>query len=226
MSYSDPNPKRRGAEVGRVLPAAALTATTLPGGEQEESVDHRCIVLIDTMKDFYPPAAWQQGIAFDRLIVLRATGEKDGFWAMEQSLRCSAVAAVIAPLTHLEERLSRRLQLAAESSGCMGLILRPMRRRARSFAAVQMLVESVGREERSRSACASWSGGGWRGAVRTHSSSLFPQDLTDGCCLNCITLLKVREGMPAGPLWVDLHHETGAWPLHPIPVDRSAAKFA
>jgi len=100
------------------------------------------IVLIDTHGDFYPPAAEAFGISLDRLIVLRVRRAKDALWAAEQSLRSPAVGAVIAPLNDLDERDSRRLQLAAERSGCLGLILRPAHRRAKSFAAVQMLVES------------------------------------------------------------------------------------
>jgi len=158
--------------------------------------DHRSIVLIDALGDFYPPAARQHGIEFDRLIVLRPGNERDAFWAVDQSLRCPAVAVVIAPLTGLHDRLSRRLQLAAESSGCMGLILRSVRRRTKSFAAVQMLLESV-----------------------DHRAAEKP------AARPCrITLLSVREGMPTEPLLVDLHHETGTSTLSPLPVDRSAAK--
>ncbi len=158
--------------------------------------DHRSIVLIDALGDFYPPAARQHGIEFDRLIVLRPGNERDAFWAVDQSLRCPAVAVVIAPLTRLDDLLSRRLQLAAESSGCMGLILRSVRRRTKSFAAVQMLLESVDYREAEKPAARP--------------------------CR--ITLLSVREGMPTEPLLVDLHHETGIGSIHSLPVDRSAAK--
>ena len=158
--------------------------------------DHRSIVLIDALGDFYPPAARQHGVDFDRLIVLRPGNERDAFWAVDQSLRCPAVAVVIAPLTRLDDLLSRRLQLAAESSGCMGLILRSARRRTKSFAAVQMLLESV-----------------------DHRAAEKP------AARPCrITLLSVREGMPTEPLLVDLHHETGIGSIHSLPVDRSAAK--
>ena len=158
--------------------------------------DHRSIVLIDALGDFYPPAARQHGVDFDRLIVLRPGNERDAFWAVDQSLRCPAVAVVIAPLTRLDDLLSRRLQLAAESSGCLGLILRSVRRRTKSFAAVQMLLESVDRRAAEKSAARP--------------------------CR--ITLLSVREGMPTEPLLVDLHHETGIGSIHSLPGDRSAAK--
>jgi len=176
------------------------------------SSDRRHIVLIDTTSDFYPPAAWQYGIALDRLIVIRPTNEKEAFWATEQVLRCSGVAAVIASPAQLEEHLSRRLQLAAENSGCIGLLLRSTSRRTKSFAAIQMLVESVGAEESNTS-------------IQTVYPASIPLAADD--VRPCrITLLKVREGMPTEPLLVDLHHETGTWPLHPVPVDRPATKLA
>ncbi|UCC28805.1 MAG: hypothetical protein JSU86_11450 [Phycisphaerales bacterium] len=167
--------------------------------------DRRCIVLIDTHGDFYPPAVCRHGIALDRLIIVRAANEKDVFWAVDQSLRCVAVAVVIASLRHPEERLSRRLQLAAESSGCIGLVLRPVHRGVKSFAALQMLVESVPDSDR---------------------RCLPGRSLSGDPCLSRVTLLKVREGMPTGPLLVDLQHETSALPVHPVPVDRSTAKLA
>jgi len=116
--------KRRNIEMGR------------GGGDRRGP-----IVVVDTYGDFYPPAVVPLGIALDRLIVLRVRNEKDAFWAAEQSLRCAAVTAVVAPLERIDERDSRRLQLAAETSGCIGIVLRPMHRRSKSFAAVQMLVE-------------------------------------------------------------------------------------
>jgi len=75
------------------------------------------LVIVDTNADLYPPAIHAFGIAFDQLIVLRvpergrARGE--ALWAVDQVLRCRAVAAVIAPISQLDERQARRLQLAA-----------------------------------------------------------------------------------------------------------------
>jgi hypothetical protein len=151
------------------------------------------------------------GVPLDRLVVLRPQNARDAFWAVDQSLRCSAVAAVIAPLSRLDERASRRLQLAAESSGCLGLVLRSAGRVGKSFAAVRLLVE------------------GKAGDVRANTFSRAAPFMQEGqpahdACVCRITLLTVREGMPAGPLEVDLHHETGTGAVHPVPVDRPAAK--
>ena len=215
----------------------------------------RHIVLVDTFGDFYPPAVCRYGIALDRLIVVRPKSEKDAFWAIDQSLRCSAVAAVVASLRHLDERLSRRLQLAAESSGCIGLILRPDHRRTKSFAAVRMLVESVpdakwadpsgvgaaSRANRDAGESSGWSAqrtlldlpmGAGDQTTRPRlwrdraTPSMFPDGGVDDRYPCRITVLKVREGMPVEPLLVDLHDETGTLCVHPVPVDRSVAKLA
>ncbi len=213
-------------------------------GKEGGSTGHRYIVLIDTAKDFYPPAAWQYGLTLDRLVIIRPATEREAFWATEQVLRCSGVAAVIASLTNLEEPLSRRLQLAAESSGCIGLLLRSTSRRVKSFAAIQMLVEGTSTEELKTYPQTTPGAAGFslRGHSQIHATlrtTDIPRGLKPaaqyrvstppiiGDVRVCrITLLKVREGMPTGPLLVDLHHETGTWSLHPIPVERPATKLA
>ncbi len=199
--------------------------------------DKYCI-LLDALGDFYPPAAWQHGIALDRLIVLRTRNARDAFWAVDQSLRCFAVAAVIAPFTRLDQRLSRRLQLAAQSSGCIGLILRPAEQRVKSFAAVQMLLEGLPaspasplcsqvytESPRENTHCAQRC---TTAPLRSRLGMAMPNLARSvGDPYLCrITLLAVREGTPAEPVWVDLHDEAGIGPVHPVPVDRSAAKIA
>jgi protein ImuA len=60
---------------------------------------------------------------------------------VEQSLRCPAVAAVWAAVERLDTRWFRRLQLAAEEGGTLGLLLRPWRTRGQpSWADVQLAV--------------------------------------------------------------------------------------
>ena len=173
----------------------------------ESNENHHSIVLLDVAGDFYPPAVMHHGLALDRLIVLRVRHAKDAFWAVDQSLRCRAVAVVIAPFTKLDECASRRLQLAAESSGSMGLILMPARRNTKSFAAVSMLIEGVHIKERKR--------------LQIPAAS--PMDLERNRLCR-ITLLKVREGIPAQPVLVNLQHETGIGSLHTLLIDRSVAK--
>ena len=221
----------------------------------------RAVVILDTRGDFYPPAAEAWGLALTQLIVVRTSRDAEALWAVDQALRCRAVAAVIAPITRTDERISRRLQLAAESSGAIGLVLAPARYRRKSFAALQMLVEgatppaarvpaarhvpnviasppqagvAISYESPEPATTLSACDGppamtrtpnvhaGAAPKVPQHCHS--PPPTAPYMCR--LTLLKVREGTPAGPMLLDLRHETGDGPLHPVPLDRPAAKRA
>ncbi len=89
------------------------------------------MVVLDQAKLFYPPAAAAWGIDLDKLILIRTTQTKDTHWALDQALRCRGVAVVWSWLGQLDNRWFRRFQLAAESSGCLGLFLRSSRVRGR-----------------------------------------------------------------------------------------------
>ena len=85
------------------------------------------VVVIDTEGWFYPAVALAAGIAAEELMVLRPANRSDGIWAADQALRSRAVAAVWGsfPVDVLEERHARRLQLASEDGGALGLWMFP-----------------------------------------------------------------------------------------------------
>ncbi len=59
-----------------------------------------------------------------RLIVARCANRTDMLWAMEEGLRCPALAMVIGePPGLVDLTASRRLQLAAEAGGGLGIVL-------------------------------------------------------------------------------------------------------
>jgi protein ImuA len=74
---------------------------------------------------FYPPAAAAWGLDLTGVIVVRPTSDADERWALDQALRCEHAAAVLAWPRRLDGRTFRRLQLAAEASGAVGLLVRP-----------------------------------------------------------------------------------------------------
>jgi protein ImuA len=119
------------------------------------------VVVVDRSGEFYPPAAVRAGIDPERLIIVHAGSKADHHWALDQSLRCPAVAAVVAwPEAvdgKFDVRTFRRLQLAAEEGGGLGLLIRPgAARHQPSWADVRLLVEPLptaspdGRERRLR----------------------------------------------------------------------------
>jgi protein ImuA len=75
----------------------------------------------------YAPGCDAFGLASSELLVVRAARESDALWAMEESLKSSAVAAVIGEFsspTEIDLTASRRLSLAAQQGGGLGLLLR------------------------------------------------------------------------------------------------------
>ena len=100
------------------------------------------LVVLDRRHGFYPPAAAALGIDLGRTIVLRAARAGDELWALDQVLRCRGVGAVYAALERLEGRWFRRLQLAVEEGGGLGLLVRPAEVRGQpSWSQVQLLVQ-------------------------------------------------------------------------------------
>jgi protein ImuA len=99
---------------------------------------HRWIFYIDTTYDFYPPEAVRLGVPPERLVVIHAARRADALWSGEQSLRCPSVATVILPLRSIDPQTSRRLQLAAETGGNLGLLIRSDERHEPTFAASRM----------------------------------------------------------------------------------------
>jgi len=115
--------------------AGSLDAASRQSSAREPGV----IVIADPARNFYPPAAFRLGLRPDQLILLQHPREEELYWAIEQALRCPAVAAVYAAAdlgnssrqsffgSNLDPRWLRRFQLAAEQGGGLGIFVRPTR---------------------------------------------------------------------------------------------------
>ena len=103
--------------------------------------DWKVLVLIDDQRCFYPPGAVQLGIDLGRSLVVRPKTRRDTLLATNQSLRCSAVGAVVGWFDQLRTLDARRLQMAAEAGGGVGFLLRPPGAlRAPSFANLRLRI--------------------------------------------------------------------------------------
>lgn len=74
--------------------------------------------------DLHAPGLLPLGLDPARVIVAWCARDDDLLWSMEEGLRCSAVAAVIGDCRTADPLAQRRLQLAAETGGGAGLLLR------------------------------------------------------------------------------------------------------
>jgi protein ImuA len=72
----------------------------------------------------YGPGLVSFGLAPNRLVVACCANRTDMLWAMEEGLRTPGLAAVVGePGGTVDLTASRRLQLAAETGGALGLVL-------------------------------------------------------------------------------------------------------
>jgi protein ImuA len=74
--------------------------------------------------ELYGPGLAAFGVAAERLVIARCRSADDMLWAMEEGLREPALGLVIGePSQRVSLTASRRLQLAAEAGGGLGIIL-------------------------------------------------------------------------------------------------------
>lgn len=124
-----------GSGVSTLVFAAASAAMRASGG---------FVVVVDTQHNIYPPALASAGLDLEKMVLVRPQSDVDALWAIDQSLRTSAVAAVISDVERIDDRSARRMQLAAEQGGGIALLMRPAAaRRAPSWAEVQWLVRAL-----------------------------------------------------------------------------------
>jgi hypothetical protein len=156
------------------------------------------LVVFDQAKQFYPPAAVRLGIPPEGMIVVQAASQADNLWALDQALRCAGVAAAVAWPEKLDGRTFRRLQLAAEQGGGLGLLVRSERARHEpSWAEVRLAVEPL------------------------------PAAAPDGPRRLKILLLRTRGGPGSASAEVEIDHEThplylGSPLAYPAPRRRAA----
>ena len=80
--------------------------------------------------DLFAPALAEAGLGPDRVIYLEAGDDKTALACAEEGLRHGGLGAVVAEVARLSMTASRRLQIAAEGTGTLGLVLRRWRRQS------------------------------------------------------------------------------------------------
>jgi protein ImuA len=75
-------------------------------------------------QDLFAPGLEAAGLSADRVIYVEAGDEQEALACFEEGLRHGGLAGVVAEIGRLSMTSSRRLQLAAEGSGTLGIALR------------------------------------------------------------------------------------------------------
>ncbi len=80
-------------------------------------------VLVDAAAELYPPAVAGHGLPLDRTHPVRPGRFRDAPWALEEALRSRGVAVAAGEIRRPDAAAVRRLELAAEAGGGVGLVL-------------------------------------------------------------------------------------------------------
>jgi protein ImuA len=92
----------------------------------------------------YGPGLDQFGLATERLLIVRVPRPIDALFAMEEALKCRALATVVAELAEPPDlTATRRLSLAARNSDGLGLLLRHKADGAPSTAATRWRIAAA-----------------------------------------------------------------------------------
>lgn len=97
---------------------------------------HGTAMWISPCRTLFPPALKPFGVQPDRIVFVDLKNEKDVLWAVEEALKCEALAAVVGEVKDMSFTASRRLQLAVEQSRVTGLIIRPDTKKLETTACV------------------------------------------------------------------------------------------
>lgn len=129
-------PKRAIHEFITVIPEHAAASDGFIAGVLAVLMeDGAACVWISTSRRLFPASLSTFNVAPERIIFIDVNTEREALWITEEALKCEGLAAVVAELNEISLIESRRLQLAVESSGVTGFILRKDGRKTASTVA-------------------------------------------------------------------------------------------
>ena len=117
-----------GSGVPLTLAAALAGSASAASASSPGAGGGRVVAWVDPSGELYPPALAALGVDLSRLLVVRPADAAAAVWAAAACLACPAVAATVfapPPGHRLTRAHARRLQLAAERGGGVGLLVRP-----------------------------------------------------------------------------------------------------
>jgi protein ImuA len=129
-------------------PSTKYRSFLLPALLARSAVAQGWIAWCDCTGELYPTALHALGVPMNRLLVLRPSTPVEALWTMAECLRCRGIAACICPVGKISRIQARRLQLAAEHGGGIGIVLRGADALGWPYAAATRWMVSPARGER------------------------------------------------------------------------------
>jgi hypothetical protein len=104
----------------------------------------RYIAWIAPPYRLHAPGLMQRGLPLERVWIIQTRSLQESLWAAEQTLLCPAFGAVLSWPSRISGKNVRRLQLAAEAGGSLGILYRPAEAaREPSPAALRLQLEAA-----------------------------------------------------------------------------------
>ena len=134
----------RGCLVEWLAEGCGTGSTGLALWASREAWRDNLLVMIDSRRELHALAAMPFAVDLRRTVFIRPEQPPDALWSLEQVLRTRGVGAVVCDVERLSTQACRRLQLAAEIGGGVGILLRPAQARGQpSFAEYRFLVQPL-----------------------------------------------------------------------------------
>lgn len=184
--------------------------------------ERKRLVVVDGTGSFYPPAAARWGLDVSRVIVVRPRTARDACAAVNLSLRCSAIGAVIARCDRLNSLEFRSLQLAAEAGGGIGFLLRSVGQVSKPVGQVSKPAKPLAVEQVSQPAITPGRLGNLPHGFAAVRLLITPVASADKARRLQIDVLRCRGGKNGQSIIVEIDSETGAVRL-PAPLAAAAA---
>jgi hypothetical protein len=122
-------------ELKLLMPALARLSKACPDGSACNEREAGWIAWIAPPFQPYPPALLQWGVNLQHILIVHPRQGVEALWAAEQALSSGNCAAVLVWSEELDNKASRRLQLAAEKGQSWAIAFRPLEALAQSSAA-------------------------------------------------------------------------------------------
>lgn len=98
------------------------------------------ILWTGAIEELYGPGL---GLPPEKLILARSRNDADTLWSLEEALRCPEIAGAIGEVRGIDLTEARRLQLACETGGTTGFVLRPLLGPTSGAACTRWIVQAA-----------------------------------------------------------------------------------